>query len=397
MLGYARLLTIVLICVIYALQIPHGELGLQLFVGAACLIYVVNHCLLMPSHSGERRICFILLSNGIVTAILGFLFPKVDLYLVLFGVDAITLFINIQSKVIARFFIGFFFICWFAILIYSYQYFGTINIGGNAITFMFVVFSALSGGLIKKLKLARQTVDEQYEKLTSSHEALQEAHEQLQLYAKEVEELTAVKERNDIAREIHDTVGHNMTALLVQLQLAEELWKQKSDQTETILRTCHELAKKSLQEVRASVRTLKEEENAGDLVGNVRRMLGEFSKATNVRTIFKLSGDPTVIPLSLHPTILRIMQESLTNAKRHGKATTCEMKLSCLEGKVHISISDDGAGVNEVNPGFGLMNMKERVEERGGMIRFESEKDKGFQLNVEFPLREKTWIIGGAV
>ncbi|MGG2017088.1 sensor histidine kinase [Bacillus sp. S10(2024)] len=397
MLGYARLLTIVLICVVYALHIPHGELGLQLFIGAACLIYLGNHCLLMTPYSGERRIFFILLSNGIVTAIFGFLFPKVDLYLILFGVDAVTLFINIQSKMIARFFIGFFFICWFAILIYSYQYFGAFEIWGNIISFMFVVFSALTGGLIKKLTLARQTVDEQYEKLNSSHEALQEAHEQLQLYAKEVEELTAVKERNDIAREIHDTVGHNMTALLVQLQLAEELWKQKSNQTEAVLQTCHQLARKSLQEVRASVRTLKEEENMGDLVGNIRRMLGEFSNATNVRTTFKLQGDPVIIPLSLHPTILRIMQESLTNAKRHGKATTCEIVLSCLDGKVHISISDDGAGVNEVHPGFGLINMKERVEERGGMILFESEKEKGFQLNVEFPLREKTWVIGGTV
>lgn len=397
MLGYARLLTIVLICVVYALHIPHGELGLQLFVGAACLIYVVNHFLLIMPHVREQRIFFILLSNGIVTTIFGFLFPNIDLYLVLFGVDAVTLFINVRSKVTARFFIGFFFLCWFAILIYSYRYFGTINIWGNAISFMFVVFSALAGGLIKKLMLARQTVDEQYEKLTSSHEALQEAHEQLQLYAKEVEELTAVKERNDIAREIHDTVGHNMTALLVQLQLAEELWKQKSNQTEAVLQTCHQLAKKSLQEVRASVRTLKEEENTGDLVGNIRRMIGEFSNATNVRTTFKLQGDPVIIPLSLHPTILRIMQESLTNAKRHGKAATCEIVLSCLDGKVHISISDDGTGVNEVNPGFGLINMKERVEERGGMIRFESEKEKGFQLKVEFPLREKTWVIGGTV
>ncbi|MEI4832382.1 sensor histidine kinase [Bacillus sp. FJAT-53711] len=397
MLGYARLLTIVLICIVYALQVPHGVLGLQIFVGTACLIYAVNHFLLMMSHNRERRIFFILLSNGIVTVIFGFLFPKVDLYLILFGVDAVILFVNIQSKVIVRFFIGFFFICWFAILIYSYQYFGELEIWGNIITFMFVVFSALSGGLIKKLMLARQTVDEQYEKLNSSHAALQEAHEQLRLYAKEVEELTAVKERNDIAREIHDTVGHNMTALLVQLQLAEELLKQKSDQTGAVLQTCHELARKSLQEVRASVRTLKEEENAGDLVGNIRRMLSEFSKVTNVRTTFKLHGDPVTIPLSLHPTILRIMQESLTNAKRHGKAATCEIMLSCLDGKVHLSISDDGTGVNEVNPGFGLINMKERVEERGGMIRFESEKEKGFQLKVEFPLREKTWVIGGTV
>ena len=60
---------------------------------------------------------------------------------------------------------------------------------------MFIVFSALAGNLIKKLTVARQTVDDQYEKLTLSHIALKEAHEQLQLYAKEVEELTTVRER----------------------------------------------------------------------------------------------------------------------------------------------------------------------------------------------------------
>lgn len=54
-------------------------------------------------------------------------------------------------------------------------------------------------------------------------------------------------------------------------------------------------------------------------------------------------------------------------------------------------------GVNEVSPGFGLLNMKERVEEHGGIIQFESEIEKGFRLKIEFPLREKTWVIGGAL
>ncbi len=240
-------------------------------------------------------------------------------------------------------------------------------------------------------------VDEQYEELTLSHTALKEAHEQLRLYAKEVEELTAVRERNDIAREIHDTVGHNMTALLVQLQLAEALWKQKSDATEEVLHTCHGLARKSLQEVRASVHALKEEGKLGNIIENMREMLHGYSKATKVQVSFQLQGDPVVIPLSLQPTLLRVMQESLTNAKRHGKASLCEVSLTCSAKQVKLCILDNGVGVNGVSPGFGLLNMRERVEEHGGTIQFESEIEKGFRLQIEFPLQEKTWLIGGTV
>ncbi|MED4712202.1 sensor histidine kinase [Bacillus pseudomycoides] len=395
MLRYARLITIVMICMVYINHVSRETVGLQIFVGIACLMYVINHVLLIQPHQGRRREFYVFLSNGVVTALLGFLFPETCLYLIIFGIDAVGVFIHTWRKAVVYFFVSFFFVCWSAILLYTYQYTGKIEVDSNAINFMFVVFSALFGNLIKKLTVARQTVDDQYEKLTLSHIALKEAHEQLQLYAKEVEELTTVRERNDIAREIHDTVGHNMTALLVQLQLAEALWKQKSDATEEVLHTCHELARKSLQEVRASVRALKEERDLGNIIENMKGMLNEFSKVTKVQVTFHLQGDPIIIPLSLQPTLLRIMQESLTNAQRHGKASLCKVSLLCLDEKVMLLITDNGVGVNEVSPGFGLINMKERVEEHGGIIRFESEKEKGFRLQIEFPLKEKTWVIGG--
>ncbi|MGE6599016.1 sensor histidine kinase [Bacillus proteolyticus] len=397
MLGYARIATIVMICLVYANHVSRETANLQFFVGIALFIYIVNHILLVKAKESRKIIFYTLLTNGIVTALLGFLFPETCLYLIIFGIDAVGLFIHDWRKRMTYFFIAFFFLCWFINILHTYQHTGSLELESNAINFMFIVFSALAGNLIKKLTAARQMVDEQYGELASSHTALKEAHEQLRLYAKEVEELTAVRERNDIAREIHDTVGHNMTALLAQLQLAEALWKQKSDATEEVLHTCHGLARKSLQEVRASVHALKEESKLGNIIENMREMLHEYSKATKVQISFQLQGDPVEIPLSLQPTLLRIMQESLTNAKRHGKASLCEVSLVCSMEQVKLCILDNGMGVNEVSPGFGLLNMKERVEEHGGIIQFESEIEKGFRLKIEFPLREKTWIIGGAL
>ena len=71
-----------------------------------------------------------------------------------------------------------------------------------------------------------------------------------------------------------------------------------------------------------------------------------------------------------------------------------EVSLTCSAKQVKLCILDNGMGVNEVSPGFGLLNMRERVEEHGGTIQFESEIEKGFRLQIEFPLQEKTWLIG---
>lgn len=87
----------------------------------------------------------------------------------------------------------------------------------HCISMTFVVFCGVVGKLIRKLLEAQDTAKQQFQELTESHLALSAAHQELHLYAKQVEELTAIYERNRMAREIHDTVGHKMTALLVQL------------------------------------------------------------------------------------------------------------------------------------------------------------------------------------
>ena len=133
---------------------------------------------------------------------------------------------------------------------------------------------------------------------------------------------------------------------------------------------------------------LKEEGKLGSIIENMREMLHGYSEATKVQVSFQLQGDPVVIPLSLQPTLLRVMQESLTNAKRHGKANL-EVSLTCSTKQVKLCISDNGMGVNEVSPGFGLLNMRERVEEHGGTIQFESEIEKAFGYRLNFHFRRK--------
>lgn len=388
---------LLLISYVYYIHIPDKEAGIKFFVGAVMLLYIVNHFFIMSGRCRPWQLLTLLFVDSAAAASFGFLFAPGTLYLILFGVHALTLFLSTEKRVILVGFSLWFLICWSGVLLYTYILFQRVDAAENIISFMFVFFQALVGSLIRKLMLARQTVDQQYERLNESHISLQEAHEQLRLYAKEVEMLTVIRERNHIAREIHDTVGHNMTALLVQIQLAQELLKCDSKQAEQTLQTCYDLARNSLQEVRISVRTLREDEaEFQHLVSVIRTLLEDFSNTTNIQIEFELKGDPTYIPTSLHPTFARIVQEALTNAKKHGGASRCIVALACFEQMGIVSVEDNGTGAGHIHLGFGLINMKERVEEHGGDISFQSKEGAGFQVRAEFPLQEKKWTIRGS-
>ncbi len=98
MLGYARIATIVMICLVYANHVSRETENLQIFVGIALFIYIVNHILLVKAKGSRKLVFYTLLTNGIVTALLGFLFPETCLYLIIFGIDAVGLFIHDWRK-----------------------------------------------------------------------------------------------------------------------------------------------------------------------------------------------------------------------------------------------------------------------------------------------------------
>jgi signal transduction histidine kinase len=274
---------------------------------------------------------------------------------------------------------------------------GRIEILENVISASFVVFGAVVGNLIRKLYEAQETMDRQFENLNTSHHDLSEAHAQLQVYSKQVEQMTTIRERNRISREIHDTVGHKMTALLVQLELSKALLKLDIQKAEETILVCENLARDALQEIRLSVRTLhQEEEDHLPFIPAIRKLLADFYQTTALDSAFELSGDPAMVPSSLQPTIIRTIQESLTNAKRHGNANSFLLKMNCTDEAITMLTKDNGQGVQSIEPGFGLINMKERIEEHGGTVFFESIVGEGFQMNVHFPLLQKTWKTGGA-
>lgn len=366
-----------------------------IFVISALLIYTLNHFL----HFAERTTKYHLLWTSIdfiVTIVFGIIFPTHTLYQINFGIIGITLLIFNNSRRTIKIASILFSIAWIFLWNLNYQSEGHFRFMDMLINLGFVLNSTFVGIMVSYLFQARAKITEQFEKLGHSHAELQETHEQLRKYSQQVEELTATSERNQIAREIHDTVGHTMTALIVQLQAARMLQEHDLRQASETLTRCEELARSALQEVRLSVRALREEgAKHFTFVDTLRKLIQDFSEMTSMRASLHVHGDLTQIPISLQPTIFRLIQESLTNAKRHGDATEATVSLRSNNNHIEIGIKDNGQGVAEVVPGFGLINMRERVLEHSGSIHFESKKDDGFHVQITFPLQMKTWTYGG--
>jgi signal transduction histidine kinase len=384
-----------LLSIVYYKLVPNDSEWLKYYVIAATILFFTNHFLIFFEKLKKWNLYFIL-ADCILSFFYGYFFPNSTLYLIFFGVIAVTVFIKISNKRILKICSYLFLLLWGSVAFSWWKQTGNIEILDNIISASFVVFGAVVGNLIRKLLEARETMDQQFEQLQTSHHALSEAHDQLQNYSKQVEELTTIRERNRIAREIHDTVGHKMTALLVQLELSKVLLKLDLPKAEETIVVCENLARDALQEIRLSVRTLhQEEEEHISFIPAIRKLLADFFETTNLESVFELSGDPTIIPSSLQPIMIRTIQESLTNAKRHGAATTFLLKMNCTGETITMVTKDNGKGVHSIEPGFGLINMKERIEEHGGSVFFESFVGEGFQMNVLFPLLKKTWRTGG--
>ncbi|MFC4809349.1 sensor histidine kinase [Paenibacillus sp. GCM10023250] len=257
--------------------------------------------------------------------------------------------------------------------------FGTWDEIGYFTTGSFIVFAGIVSVLIHFYRSARANTLKLYGELMRSHA-------QLQAYALQTEEWGAAKERIRIAREIHDTVGHKLTALLVQMQAARKLSRIDPQRSEQTYAECESLIRASLQEIRLSVRAIRDEPiRSTSLQERLAELAREFTKWAEVHTTLEVEGSPVALPGDLQLTAYRIAQESLTNAQKHGHARNAEIVLAFADGGFSLRIRNDGEAPAELKPGFGLINMQERVREWNGDVQVGAAPGMGFAVDVRFP------------
>lgn len=220
-------------------------------------------------------------------------------------------------------------------------------------------------------------------------EELAAAHEQLRQYAQQAEDLAAAQERNRIAREIHDSLGHALTALNVQLQTGVKLLGRDPAKAQPFLEQAHQLGSTAMKEVRQSVSALRDDAQPEQpLEEAIASLVDNFRQGTGIATSANVSISVPVPP-NIVRIIYRIVQEALTNICKHAQASNVEIQVSTTANCVNLVIKDNGRGFNPEQPngsGFGLQSMQQRVAAVDGNFQLNTEPGMGCRIAIELPL-----------
>jgi hypothetical protein len=222
-------------------------------------------------------------------------------------------------------------------------------------------------------------------------EELSSVYEQLHECAVQIEEIAKARERQRIARDLHDSLGQTLTALNIQLQTALKLWKLDPTKAKFFLTRAQGLGANAIKEVRQSVCSLRAITNADKpLEQLIESLVEDFQQVTglSVSTCINLSA---ALPQEVSTTVYRIVQEALTNICKHAAATVVKIQIKTIPGRVQLVIIDNGKGFRRnVSPkGFGLQGMAERVAALKGQLYIESEPAKGCRIEVELPIEQE--------
>jgi signal transduction histidine kinase len=223
-----------------------------------------------------------------------------------------------------------------------------------------------------------------------SRQKLALAHNKLREYAMLAEDKATLDERNRIAREIHDSLGHALTAQSIQLDNAIAFWQLEPTKAYNFLTEAKTLVTTALREIRYSVATMRadplQEQN---LEIAIATLLKEFSQRT---TIVPQCHILLPYPLSkeVKTTLYRIVQEALTNISKHSEATKVVVELQAFPEHLSLLIKDNGKGFDpqQNTTGFGLQGVRERVAALAGYLQMSSDFDRGCTITVNIPRKQ---------
>lgn len=211
-----------------------------------------------------------------------------------------------------------------------------------------------------------------------------------QEYAKFVEEQSREVERKRITKEIHDIIGYTLTTVIMLLREAK-LYIAENSKMKTILDEADQQCQSGLAETRQSLRQLRSiETTAVSLVDAIRKLAYSFQHATGVQVQVDLGNALCPVGESTQNTIIRLLQEGMTNSLRHGKASKIMISLWIHEGFLVIDMMDNGRGTTEYSEGIGLSGMRENISALGGQFSAGT-INEGFKLTARIPVQETSY------
>jgi len=197
-------------------------------------------------------------------------------------------------------------------------------------------------------------------------------------------QMSVAEERARIARELHDVVAHGVSVIAVQADAAEAALEHDPARAATPLRSIRGSAHDALAEMRRMVGVLGETHERGPQPG-----LAQLPALITDNVTFEQQGEPVPVPASLDLTAYRIVQEALTNVRKHAGSAPATVRLEWRPAALEIAVRDHGPGPNGHGDGHGLVGMRERVRLYGGTVDAQPSPQGGFAVKARLPLKEE--------
>jgi len=250
---------------------------------------------------------------------------------------------------------------------------------------------ALAVGLVFviTLSIVLRRYAEQTTRSESLAKQLQLANQELVEARQKEKELAASEERVRLARDIHDGLGHHLTALNIQLQAAIKMFETQPEKSLEAIQICRQEAKAALDEIRHSVAIMRSSPLDGkSLKQAIRYLVGNFELSTGQRVDLDIAEDIDFSDRQISDTIYRTIQEGLTNIQKHAKQfTKIRISIRLMNQLIHLEIEDNGLSLEHENygKGFGLAGIRERAELMGGEMTMDTKNGQGFGILVKIP------------
>jgi signal transduction histidine kinase len=215
--------------------------------------------------------------------------------------------------------------------------------------------------------------------------------EQMAVIRQKLRSGAVLEERNRIARELHDTLEQELAGITMQLDLAVDCFQQAPGVAQHALQTARDMSRHSMIEARRSVWDLRcQLLQDGDLVSALEQIVEPLVPREETKVDFKIQGTPVRLPSPVEMNLLRIGQEAVANAVKHGHARQVSIELLYAGASVSLTVIDDGQGfaAGQSSPAghFGLLDMRERAQSMSSHLRVESQPGRGTRIAVEVPL-----------
>jgi signal transduction histidine kinase len=228
-----------------------------------------------------------------------------------------------------------------------------------------------------------------HRELRAAHRELQAAHRELQEASIQSMQLAVLEERNRIARDIHDSVGHTLTTLVIQLQALRLRLREDREGAASQLDELVAVARRSLQDVRSAVREMAAKPVTGPQV--MTALIRQVERSSGLPISFEWPADLDDWPQDATAVLHRVLQEALTNVVRHSRAARATVRVERTDHAgspaLRLVVEDDGIARPgaPLEEGFGIQSMRSRCEEAGGRFSWEARSPHGLRIEAVVP------------